>query len=106
MLGEVAEQARHNRGRCRRKRDEPHAPGPQPAQLGELAGRGIQRRRHRRCVPSQHATASVRRTLRPTRSITGTPSRCSSRFSCWLSAGWLYPSDAAAAVIEPSSRSP
>ena len=37
------------------KRDEPHAPGAQTAQLGEFAGRGIQRRRHRRSVTSQHA---------------------------------------------------
>ena len=45
-LREVGEQPRHDRGRRGREADEPHAPGAQPPEFGEFAGRGIQRRRH------------------------------------------------------------
>ena len=48
--------------------------------------------------------ASVRRTLRPTRSTRTVPVRCSSRRTIWEIAGWVYPSAAAAAVKLPSSE--
>ena len=47
---EVRQQPRHDGGRRRREADEPHASGAQAPQLGELAGCGIQRRRHGGCV--------------------------------------------------------
>ena len=46
------EPGQHGR-RCRRKGGQAHPAGAQTLQLGELAGRGIQRRRHRRRVPGE-----------------------------------------------------
>ncbi len=52
---EVRQQARDDRGRRRREGHQPHARGAQPSQLGELAGGGIQRRRHGGGVPREDA---------------------------------------------------
>ena len=69
MRGEVGEQARHDRRRRRGEADEPHAPGAQAAELGEFAGCGIQRRRHRGRVPREHPAGFGEAHARPTRSI-------------------------------------
>ncbi len=47
--------------------------------------------------------ASVRRTLRPSRSTSAVPVRCSRRRTICEMAGWVNPSDVAAAVKLPSS---
>ena len=56
VLGEVREQAGHDRRRCGRERDQAHTAGAQTAQLGEFAGRGIQCCRDGRRVAGEDAT--------------------------------------------------
>ena len=91
--------ARAERRRCSRgtsvgdaegNADEPHPPGAQPPELGELAGRGIERRRHGGRVAGEHAPrlGEADAAADP---LDERDAECAARTacSCWLTAGWL-----------------
>ena len=77
------------------------APADRPA--GDRLLDGIQLAQHGRAVRSSRSPASVGVMPRRSRGKSAVPSRCSRVRRAWLSAGWVTPSRAAAAVSVPAS---
>jgi hypothetical protein len=100
---ERREEARDENGRRRRECDQPHEARAQTAQLGEFLRGRLDRQCDGGRVAREHSPGLGETHPRPTRSTTAISSRASRRRRCWLIAGWLYPSAAAAPVIEPVS---